>query len=163
MLLCRQTIYLCNMDLVEMYTDGAAKGNPGKGGYGTILRYKGHEKELSEGFKHTTNNRMELLAVIKGLEALKRDGLTVRVFSDSKYVVDAVSKGWVFGWVKKGFAGKKNEDLWRRYLNVAKKFKVEFRWIKGHNDHPENERCDRLAVAAAEMGPWLDDVGFKPE
>ncbi len=150
------------MDLVEMYTDGAAKGNPGKGGYGTILRYKGHEKELAEGFKHTTNNRMELLAVIKGLEALTREGLTVRVFSDSKYVVDSVSKGWVFGWVKKGFVGKKNEDLWRRYLAVAKKFKVEFRWIKGHNDHPENERCDQLAVAAAEGGPWLEDVGFKP-
>ena len=146
-----------------MYTDGAAKGNPGVGGYGTILRYKGHEKELSQGYKHTTNNRMELMAVIKGLEALTREGLVVKVFSDSKYVVDSISLGWVYGWQKKGFAGKKNEDLWRKYLEVSRKFKVELKWIKGHNNHPLNERCDRLAVAAAEQGPWLEDVGYKPE
>ncbi len=151
------------MDVVEMYTDGAAKGNPGPGGYGTILRYKGHERELAQAYKHTTNNRMELMAVIKGLEALTRNNLTVKVFSDSKYVVDAISLGWIYGWQKKGFAGKKNEDLWRQYLELSKRFKVEVKWIKGHNNHPLNERCDRLAVAAAENGPWLEDVGYKPE
>lgn len=134
--------------MIEIYTDGASSGNPGPGGYGTILRSGNHYRELSGGFRMTTNNRMELLAVIVGLEAIKKPGEEVQVFSDSKYVVDAVEKKWVFGWVKKHFQGKKNKDLWLRFLSAYKLHKVKFTWIKGHNDHPENERCDRLAVAA---------------
>ena len=147
--------------MIELYTDGAAKGNPGKGGYGAILKKGEHEKEFSQGYRHTTNNRMELMAVIAGLEALKNDGLEVTVYSDSKYVVDAVDKGWVFGWVKKGFNDKKNPDLWLRFLKVYKKHKVKFKWIKGHNDHPYNERCDRLAVAAAESKNLIIDEGYE--
>lgn len=147
--------------MIELYTDGAAKGNPGKGGYGAILKKGEHEKEFSQGYRHTTNNRMELMAVIAGLEALKNDGLEVTVYSDSKYVVDAVDKGWVFGWVKKGFKDKKNPDLWLRFLKVYKKHKVKFKWIKGHNDHPYNERCDRLAVAAAESKNLIIDEGYE--
>lgn len=135
---------------IEIYTDGAAKGNPGPGGFGTILRFKNVEKEFSKGFRLTTNNRMELLAVITGLEALKSNEYPVRIFSDSKYVVDSISKGWVFNWQKKGFKDKKNPDLWKRFLNVYPKFKIEMIWIKGHNGHPENERCDVLAVQASE-------------
>ena len=145
---------------VEMYTDGSSRGNPGPGGYGVILRFGQAEKELSQGYKRTTNNRMELLAVIKGLEALKRDGLNVLVVSDSKYVVDSVTKGWVFGWAKKGFKDKKNPDLWKRYLQLHSKFNIKFQWIKGHNDHPMNERADQLAVAAAESGDLIEDVGY---
>lgn len=135
--------------MIEIYTDGAASGNPGPGGYGTILRAGQHYKELSGGFRMTTNNRMELLAVIKGLEALKSLNQQVTVYSDSKYVVDAVEKKWIFGWVTKNFKDKKNKDLWLRFLELYKLHKVKFIWIKGHNDHPENERCDRLAVAAS--------------
>ncbi|MET4082989.1 ribonuclease HI [Pedobacter sp. UYP30] len=134
--------------MIEIYTDGSSSGNPGPGGYGTILKSGSHYKELSGGFRKTTNNRMELLAVIAGLEAIKQPGEEVQIFSDSKYVVDSVEKKWVFGWVKKNFAGKKNKDLWLRFLALNKLHKVKFTWIKGHNDHPENERCDRLAVAA---------------
>ncbi len=134
--------------MIEIYTDGSSSGNPGPGGFGTILKSGGHYKELSGGFRMTTNNRMELLAVIVGLEALKSANQDVMVFSDSKYVVDSVEKKWVFGWVKKHFVGKKNKDLWLRFLKVYKLHNVKFTWIKGHNDHPENERCDRLAVAA---------------
>ena len=144
-----------------MYTDGAAKGNPGPGGYGTVLLFGPHRKELSEGFRHTTNNRMELLAVIKGLEALKKDGLDVLVYSDSKYVVDSVTKGWIWGWVKTGFKGKKNEDLWRRYIKAAQPHKVRFQWVKGHAGNPENERCDQLAVMASQTPPLLIDDGFE--
>lgn len=136
--------------MIKVFTDGAAKGNPGPGGYGAILDYKGKRKELSEGFRRTTNNRMELLAVIKALEAIKKPGWEVVVYSDSKYVVDAVEKGWVHSWVKKAFKGKKNADLWRQFLEVYPKHKVKFQWVKGHAGHPENERCDQLAVQAAE-------------
>ena len=136
--------------MIQIYTDGAASGNPGHGGYGVVLRSGNHEKELSGGFRLTTNNRMELLAVIEGLKALKNPGQQVTIFSDSKYVVDSVEKGWVFGWVKKAFKDKKNKDLWIQYLNLHKLHTVKFIWIKGHNDHPENERCDRLAVAASQ-------------
>ncbi|WP_421876177.1 ribonuclease HI [Marinoscillum sp.] len=136
--------------MITIYTDGAAKGNPGPGGYGAILDYKGKRKELSEGFRKTTNNRMELLAVIKALEAIKKPGWNVLVYSDSKYVVDAVEKRWLDGWVKKGFKGKKNPDLWKRYLEASKPHNVKFQWVKGHAGHPENERCDELAVQAAE-------------
>jgi len=146
--------------MVNIYTDGASRGNPGPGGYGTILTFGKHRKELSEGFKRTTNNRMELLAVIAGLEALKGEGLPVTIYSDSKYVVDSVDKGWIWGWLKKGFAGKKNEDLWRKFIPVYKKHQVKFIWIKGHNGHPENERCDVLAVASALGDNLKEDVGY---
>jgi len=148
---------------VNVYTDGACSGNPGKGGYGIVMEWVGkpYKKEFSEGYRLTTNNRMELLAVIVALEQLKREGMQVIVFSDSKYVVDAVEKGWVFGWVKKGFKDKKNPDLWRRFLKVYKKHQVKFKWIKGHNDHPQNERCDQLAVAAAKKETLLVDEGFE--
>ena len=135
--------------MVEIYTDGAARGNPGPGGFGTILKYKDKEKELSQGFRLTTNNRMELLAVIVGLEALKKSNLEVKVVSDSKYVVDAVTKGWLFSWEKKNFKNKKNPDLWKRFLPLFRKHNVSFEWVKGHNDHYYNERCDQLAVDAS--------------
>ena len=144
-----------------MYTDGASRGNPGPGGYGTVLLAGPYRKELSEGFRKTTNNRMELLAVIKGLEALKKEGSEVLIYSDSKYVVDAVTKGWIWGWIKSGFKGKKNEDLWRRFLESYKKHKVEFRWVKGHAGNVENERCDQLAVKAAEMANLAADQGYE--
>lgn len=133
---------------IEIFTDGSSKGNPGPGGYGIVMRYGEKEKEYSEGFRRTTNNRMELLAVIKGLEKLKRYDIPVIVYSDSKYVIDSIEKGWVFNWVKTGFRGKKNEDLWRRYLDLHSKFDIEYSWVKGHAGHPENERCDVLATSA---------------
>ena len=134
--------------MIELFTDGASSGNPGPGGYGTILRAGQHYREISGGFRKTTNNRMELLAVIIGLEALKKPGQEITVYTDSKYVADAVEKKWVFNWAAKNFAGKKNKDLWTRFLAVYKLHKVRFQWIRGHAGHPENERCDRLAVAA---------------
>ncbi len=146
---------------VDLFTDGAAKGNPGPGGYGTILRSGAHEKELSGGFYHTTNNRMELMAVIVGLEALK-SSCEVRVVSDSKYVVDAFNARWIEGWKRRGWAKVKNPDLWKRLLKAMEPHRVQFEWIKGHNDHPENERCDRLAVAAS-LKPTEQDYGFQPE
>lgn len=146
---------------IEIYTDGAAKGNPGPGGFGTILRFKNVEKEFSKGFRLTTNNRMELLAVITGLEALKSNEYPVRIFSDSKYVVDSISKGWVFNWQKKGFKDKKNPDLWKRFLKLYPKFKIEMIWIKGHNGHPENERCDVLAVKASESNQLEIDTYYE--
>ncbi len=147
--------------MIKIYTDGAAKGNPGPGGYGAILEFNGKRKELSEGFSLTTNNRMELLAVIVALEAIKKPGWDVLITSDSKYVVDAVTKGWLDGWVKKNFKDKKNPDLWKRYLIAAKPHKVNFHWVKGHAGHAENERCDELAVAAAEGGDLKADVGYE--
>jgi len=135
---------------VIIYTDGSAKGNPGNGGYGVILISGIHRKEISEGFRLTTNNRMELLAVIIGLESLKTKKENVTVYSDSKYVVDAVNKKWVFGWEKKNFNKKKNPDLWIRFLKIFKKHIVTFIWIKGHAENVENEKCDYLAVSAAE-------------
>jgi ribonuclease HI len=151
------------VDLVTMYTDGAARGNPGPGGYGTVLLYKGHRKELSDGFRLTTNNRMELLAVIVGLEALKRENLKVKVYSDSKYVVDAVSKGWIWNWEKKRFRNKKNPDLWMRYIQLHRKYNVEFTWVKGHANIPENERCDQLAVEASLQPNLQIDAGYEQE
>jgi len=145
---------------IIIYTDGAARGNPGPGGYGVVLLYKGHRKELSAGFRKTTNNRMELLAVISGLEALKTTDLPVKVYSDSKYVVDAVTKGWIWNWQSKRFKNKKNPDLWMRYIELHKKFDITFQWVKGHANIPENERCDQLAVEAS-MGPELPpDTGY---
>ncbi len=133
---------------IYLYTDGASSGNPGPGGYGVVLKCAGHEKELSGGFALTTNNRMELLAVITGLEAVKWQDADITVVSDSSYVVKAVNEGWVFNWEKKDFAKAKNSDLWIRFLKVYRRHRVRFRWIKGHAGHPENERCDRLAVEA---------------
>ena len=135
---------------VIIYTDGAAKGNPGNGGYGTVMISGKLRKEISQGFQLTTNNRMELLAVIAGLENLKSSQETVTIYSDSKYVVDAVNKKWLFGWEKKNFNKKKNPDLWIRFLISYRKHLVTFIWIKGHNDNLENERCDYLAVKASE-------------
>lgn len=132
-----------------MYTDGASRGNPGPGGYGVILISESKGKELSQGFRLTTNNRMELLSVIVGLEALKFPGCEVTVYSDSKYVVDSVEKRWVFDWENKNFKGKKNPDLWERFLRIYRKHRVRFVWVKGHADNPYNNRCDELAVAAA--------------
>ena len=133
---------------IFLYTDGASSGNPGPGGYGVVLRCGGHEKEMSGGFARTTNNRMELLAVIKGLEAIKWDNAVVEVFSDSTYVVKAVNEGWLQGWERKGWKKVKNPDLWQRFLAVYRRHRVSFHWLKGHAGHPENERCDALAVAA---------------
>ncbi len=134
---------------IQLYTDGSSRGNPGPGGYGVVLKCGTHYKELSEGFEETTNNRMELLAVIVGLEAIKRENAEVIVYSDSTYVVKAINEGWVFGWEKKNFDKKANPDLWIRFLQIYRKHRVRFVWIKGHAGHPENERCDALAVAAA--------------
>jgi ribonuclease HI len=147
--------------MIELYTDGASRGNPGPGGYGVILRWGPHIKELTAGFRKTTNNRMELLAVIVGLEAITKPGIPITVYSDSKYVVDAVEKRWVFGWQKKGFAGKANGDLWARFLRVYAKHNVKFVWIRGHAGHPENERCDELAVASALTPNLPADEGFE--
>ncbi len=147
--------------MIRLYTDGAAQGNPGPGGYGAILKFGSHSKELSQGYRHTTNNRMELLAVIAGLEAIKKLGMPVTVYSDSKYVVEAVKQGWLWGWEKKDFKNKKNPDLWKRYIPLHKKYKPEFVWVKGHAGHAENERCDQLAVAAAQDYDLLVDEGYE--
>ena len=148
---------------VEIFTDGSCLGNPGPGGYGAILRYRGREKTFSAGYTRTTNNRMELMAVCVALEALKFAGSDVVVYSDSKYVVDAVEKRWVFGWEKKGFAGKKNPDLWSRFLHSYRRHNVRFVWVKGHADTVENNRCDQLAVAAAnDRAHLLEDTGYVP-
>tara|TARA_B100000953_G_C17934860_1_gene395049 strand:- start:113 stop:574 length:462 start_codon:yes stop_codon:yes gene_type:complete len=148
---------------VNIYTDGSSLGNPGPGGYGLIMEWVGKDviKEFSKGFIKTTNNRMELLAVITGLELLKKDGFDVIIYSDSKYVVDAVKKEWLFDWKKNNFKKKKNIDLWKRFLLVYKKHKIKFEWIKGHNNHPQNERCDFLAVEAANSNKLFIDSGFK--
>lgn len=148
---------------VEIYTDGAAKGNPGRGGYGVLMRFNGKIKEMSEGFRMTTNNRMELLAVIVALESMKTNQFPIHIYSDSKYVIDSISKGWVFNWQRTGFKGKKNADLWHRYLKVHSKFTLVFHWVKGHAGHPENERCDVLAVCAAEGKHLEVDEVFERE
>ncbi|MCF4100556.1 ribonuclease HI [Gillisia sp. M10.2A] len=148
---------------VHIYTDGAARGNPGPGGYGIVMEWVGkpYRKEFSKGFKHTTNNRMELLAVIDALKKLKNPGTSVLVFTDSKYVVDSVEKKWVLGWEKKGFKDRKNADLWKDFLVEYRKHQVKFKWIKGHNNHVQNERCDVLAVAASKQPRLLIDKGFE--
>ena len=131
---------------IKIYTDGSAKGNPGRGGYGIVMLFQKHRKEFSEGFRFTTNNRMELLAVIVGLESIKKINAKVVVFSDSRYVVDAVEKGWLFSWEKTNFNKKKNPDLWIRFLKIYRKQRVSFTWVKGHANNTENESCDFLAV-----------------
>jgi len=147
---------------IHLYTDGAARGNPGPGGYGIVLEWpeKNYRKEFSEGFKHTTNNRMELLAVIEGLKKLNESPLKVKVYTDSKYVADAFVKNWVFGWEKKGFKDRKNTDLWVTLLKEYRKHEVSFHWVKGHNNHAQNERCDRLAVEASHSNQLKVDIGY---
>ncbi|GAA4511738.1 ribonuclease HI [Sphingobacterium thermophilum] len=161
--------------MIELYTDGASSGNPGPGGYGTILRtiYTGSnpefhgkliEKEFSGGYRKTTNNRMELMAVIVGLEALKNPKQKVTIYSDSKYFIEAIEKGWIYNWMKKGFAGKKNKDLWLRLMKAYEQHDVSLVWVKGHAGHPLNERCDRLAVAASkDASKWQVDTVFEAE
>lgn len=148
---------------ITVYTDGAAKGNPGPGGFGVVLLSGPHRKEISQGFRLTTNNRMELLSVITALETIKSEGQNVTIYSDSKYVVDAVEKGWVFGWAKKGFKDKKNVDLWQRFLRIYAKHKVKFVWVKGHSTTVENNRCDELAVEAAKGKNLPVDEGYEKE
>ena len=146
--------------MITIYTDGAAKGNPGPGGFGAVLISGKHRKEISQGFKLTTNNRMELLSVITALEALKTEGQDVTIYSDSQYVVYAVEKGWVFGWEKKDFKKKKNADLWKRFLKIFRKHKVKFVWVRGHADNAMNNYCDMLAVNAAAGNHLLVDEGY---
>ena len=146
---------------LTIYTDGAARGNPGRGGYGAILIWKGESKEISGGFLHTTNNRMELLSVIAALESLNRAGLDIEIYSDSKYVVQAVNEGWLENWIKTDFkGGKKNKDLWKRFYILHKKHKVKFIWVKGHASNPYNQRCDELATAAADGDNLQEDMGY---
>ena len=145
---------------IVIYTDGSARGNPGPGGYGVVMIYGKHRRELSEGFELTTNNRMELLAAIRGLQALKREDLHVKIYTDSKYVSDSVNKRWVFNWEKKGFLKRKNPDLWKEFLEVYRRHSVSFIWVKGHANIPENERCDRLAVEASHLDKLLIDSGY---
>jgi ribonuclease HI len=149
--------------MIEIFTDGASSGNPGRGGYGAILKAGSHYKELSGGFRKTTNNRMELLAVIKALEAIKKTGQTITIYSDSKYIIDAIDKKWVYGWIKKGFKDKKNKDLWLMLMELFKLHQIRLVWVKGHAGHPENERCDELAVAAAKQSNLPADVVFEAE
>ena len=151
--------------LIKIYTDGSSIGNPGPGGYGIVMltddgKYK---KEFSQGFKITTNNRMELLAVIIGLENLKYKNCNVKIYTDSKYVSDAVEKGWLFDWEKKDFKNKKNPDLWRRFLEIYKNHNIKFKWIKGHNNHPQNERCDHLAFEASKSKKLEIDHEYEKE
>ena len=147
---------------IEIYTDGCARGNPGPGGCGIVLKYGNYRKEVSQGFRHTTNNRMELLAVIIALEQLKYKRSNVILYSDSSYVCDAINKGWINTWEKKGFRKTKNPDLWKRFLKIYKEHNVEFIWIKGHSENPDNEICDRLAVAASKENNLPEDEGYVP-
>ncbi len=152
------------MEPINLYTDGSSRGNPGPGGYGVVLSCGPHRKELSGGFRSTTNNRMELLAVIVGLEAIKRQNAQVNVYSDSSYVVKAVNEGWLSNWLKKGLHKQKNADLWERFLVISRKHQLRFFWIKGHAGHPENERCDQLATTAAmsdslAVDEWFEENG----
>jgi len=145
-----------------IYTDGASRGNPGPGGYGVILQWGKHVKELSAGYRRTTNNRMELLAVIAALEALNREGLNITIYSDSQYVVKAVEQGWLKNWIATDFkGGKKNKDLWLRFYHLSKKHNIRFVWVKGHADNPYNNRCDELATRAADGNNLLVDEGFE--
>src|ERR1043166_8758632 len=148
-------------DHIELYTDGAASGNPGPGGYGVVLKYKDHRKEASRGFRLTTNNRMELMAVIQGLEMIKDRKLPVKIYSDSKYIVDAVNEKWLYGWKQSGFNKKANADLWRKFLRLYISSLHEFIWVKGHGDNKENNRCDQLAVQAYKKGELHVDEAYE--
>jgi ribonuclease HI len=147
---------------VVIYTDGSSRGNPGPGGYGTILMYGNKRKELAQGYRRTTNNRMELMAVIAGLEAMKKTGLHITVYSDSQYIVKAIKEGWLNKWMATNFSGgKKNKDLWVRFYDLFKKHHVKFVWVKGHADNPLNNRCDELATAAADGRDLIVDEGYE--
>lgn len=147
---------------LTIYTDGSSRGNPGPGGYGTILIWKGTRREISGGFRRTTNNRMELMSVIRGLEVLTRKGLNITIYSDSQYVVRAVQEGWLENWMRTDFkGGKKNADLWKRYHQLAKGHQISFVWVKGHASNPYNNRCDELATAAADEGYMQEDEGYQ--
>lgn len=150
------------MKEIIIYTDGASRGNPGPGGYGAILKYGEHSKELSGGYRRTTNNRMELMAVIAALEAMKKEGMNITVYSDSQYVVKAVEQGWLKKWLATNFrGGKKNPDLWKRYAELAKKHNMKFVWVRGHADNAFNNRCDELATKAADGKNLLEDTGYE--
>lgn len=152
---------MINQKGLTIYTDGAARGNPGRGGYGAILMWKGEAKEISGGFLHTTNNRMELMSVIAALESLNRSGLDIEIYSDSKYVVQAVNEGWLNNWIKTDFkGGKKNKDLWMRYHKLSSNHQIKFIWVKGHASNPYNQRCDELATAAADGNNLVEDNGY---
>ncbi len=150
------------MQGITIYTDGSSRGNPGPGGYGVLLMYGQHRKELSQGYRLTTNNRMELLAVIVALESLTKSTIPVTVYSDSQYVINAVQKGWLKNWIATDFkGGKKNKDLWLRYQKIASRFRVQFVWVKGHASNPYNNRCDELATSAADGGNLIVDEGYE--
>lgn len=150
------------MDHITIYTDGSSKGNPGPGGFGAILMFGKHSKEISMGYRFTTNNRMELMAVLASLEALKKNDLPLTIHSDSQYVVKAINEGWLNNWIKTGFkGGKKNKDLWVKYFQLSKKFKIKMQWVKGHADNPYNNRCDELATTAADGKHLLIDEGYE--
>jgi ribonuclease HI len=146
--------------MIKIFTDGSSRGNPGPGGYGVVMLYKGNRKELSQGYRITTNNRMELTAVIKALEAIKKNSIKITIYSDSKYVVESVEKGWVWNWGEKKFKKKKNIDLWKQFIPLYKKFNIKFIWVKGHAGIKENERCDKLANLA-QSSNLINDTGYK--
>ena len=147
---------------VIIYTDGSSRGNPGPGGYGALLLYGDNRKELSQGYRKTTNNRMELMAVIAALEAMKRKGLAIKIYTDSQYIVKAIKEGWLNKWLATNFAkGKKNKDLWVKFYDLYKQHHIQFHWVKGHADNPYNNRCDQLATAAADGQDLLIDEGYE--
>ena len=146
--------------MIEIYTDGSSRGNPGPGGYGIVMIYKDKRKELFQGYKLTTNNRMELLAVIRALEEVKTNKYKIKIYSDSKYVVESVEKGWIWNWEKKSFKNKQNVDLWKMFIPLYKKYDVKLIWVKGHDGNTENERCDFLANSCQE-DVLIDDLGYK--
>lgn len=152
------------MDKIEIYTDGSSRGNPGPGGYGALLIWGEKRKEIAEAYRKTTNNRMELMAVIKALLLIKKNHLPIHVFTDSKYVVESVEKKWLDRWIKTDFkGGKKNKDLWLIYHEIATPYQIKFHWVKGHSTHILNNRCDELATTAAINGPWLIDTAYEAD
>lgn len=148
------------MSQLIIYTDGSSRGNPGPGGYGAVMHWGTTIKEISQGYRRTTNNRMELMAVIAALEILKRDGLNITIYSDSAYVVNAVEKGWLVQWERTGYKGKKNPDLWTRFYQLSRRHRIKFIWVKGHADNKWNNRCDELATAAADGRSLIEDTGY---
>ncbi|HAI82153.1 MAG TPA: ribonuclease HI [Chitinophagaceae bacterium] len=149
---------------ITIYTDGSSRGNPGPGGYGIVMLYGKWEKHFSEGYRHTTNNRMELLAVIKAIQALKKRDIPIVLYTDSQYVVNAIEKGWLYKWIKTNFAGgKKNSDLWREYYQISRELNIQFKWVKGHADNVYNNLCDKLATEAADGKQLLIDYGYEKE